>query len=136
MGLILIVEDDDRLRSALRLALRDEGFEVEAVHDAETGLERLSAIDPDLDLLLVDLEMPGMDGAKILSYATEKGLNKNRIIILSGHDAEYLHRRFPMGRCLAVLNKHEVRQQGVLEMIFRSLHERSLKRAHADREKE
>lgn len=60
MGLILIVEDDDRLRSALRLALRDEGFEVEAVPDAETGLERLSSMDP--DLILVDIMLPGASG--------------------------------------------------------------------------
>lgn len=60
LGLILIVEDDDRLRSALRLALRDEGFAVDAVPDAETGLERLSVIDP--DLILVDIMLPGANG--------------------------------------------------------------------------
>ncbi|HEX9874692.1 MAG TPA: response regulator [Deferrimonas sp.] len=135
MPRILIIDDDRAFLSLFEetLAERYPALEVQTCADP---VKALSAIDPDLDLLLVDLEMPGMDGAKILSYATEKGLSKNRIIILSGHDAEYLHRRFPMGRCLAVLNKHEVRQQGVLEMIFRSLHERSLKRAHADREKE
>lgn len=60
LGLILIVEDDDRLRSALRLALRDEGFAVDAVPDAERGLERLSITDP--DLVLVDIMLPGANG--------------------------------------------------------------------------
>lgn len=60
MGLILIVEDDDRLRSALRLALREEGFEVEAVRDAESALDRLAVIDP--DLILVDIMLPGANG--------------------------------------------------------------------------
>jgi len=60
LGVVLIVEDDDRLRSALRLALRDEGFEVEDVADAESGLERLAAIDP--DLVLVDIMLPGANG--------------------------------------------------------------------------
>lgn len=135
MPRILIIDDDRTFLSLLKetLAERYPALEVQTCDDP---VKALSAIDPGLGLLLVDLEMPGMDGAKILSYATEKGLNKNRIIILSGHDAEYLHRRFPMGRCLAVLNKHEVRQQGVLEMVFRSLHERSLKSNKADREKE
>jgi len=49
------------------------------------------------------------------------GLSKNRIIILSGRDADYLHQRFPMGSCLAVLNKFEARQKAVLDMIFNSL---------------
>ncbi|HSB33215.1 MAG TPA: histidine kinase, partial [Nitrospirota bacterium] len=61
----------------------------------------------------------------VLSYAVSKGVNKNRIIILSARDAEYLHERFPMGSCLAVLNKFEVQQQGVLDMIFKSLQDKS-----------
>ena len=69
--------------------------------------------------------MPGLDGAKVLSYAVSKGLSRNRIIILSGHDAEYLHKRFPMGSCLAVLNKFEGKQRDVLDMIFKSLQAKS-----------
>jgi hypothetical protein len=52
-------------------------------------------------------------------------LSKNRIIILSGRDAEYLHERFPLGSCLAVLNKYEGRQKDVLDMIFKSLQQKS-----------
>ena len=85
----------------------------------------LVSITEDLDLLLVDLEMPGLDGSKVLAYAVSKGVSKNRIIILSGHDAEYLHDRFPMGSCLAVLNKYEGKQQDVLDMIFSSLQQKN-----------
>jgi DNA-binding response OmpR family regulator len=60
LGLILIVEDDDRLRSALLLALRDEGFDVEGVPDAAAGMERMAAIGP--DLVLVDIMLPGTNG--------------------------------------------------------------------------
>jgi CheY-like chemotaxis protein len=88
-------------------------------------LKCLAAVTNDLDLLLVDLEMPGLDGTKVLSYAVSKGLNKNRIVILSGRDAEYLHKRFPMGSCLAVLNKYEGQQRNVLDMIFKSLQQKS-----------
>ena len=59
-NLIMIVEDDERLRSALRLALLDEGFAVEDVPDAETALSRLSDVDP--DLVLVDIMLPGASG--------------------------------------------------------------------------
>jgi hypothetical protein len=66
-----------------------------------------------------------LDGSKILSYAVSKGVNKNRVIILSGHDADYLHDRFPMGSCLAVLNKYEGQQEDVLNMIFSALQKKS-----------
>jgi len=124
MPRILIIDDDRAFLSLLQGSLA-ERYPTLEVETCANPVQALSAIDPGLDLLLIDLEMPGMDGAKILAYATERGVSKNRIIILSGHDAEYLHRRFPMGRCLAVLNKHEGRQQNVLEMIFRALHEKA-----------
>ncbi|MDH3454850.1 MAG: histidine kinase, partial [Desulfuromonadales bacterium] len=85
----------------------------------------LAEISPDLDLLLLDLEMPHLDGNKLLAYAVEKGVDKSRIIILSGRDAEYLHECIPMGQCLAVLNKNEARQKVVLDMIFSALHRKA-----------
>ena len=42
-------------------------------------------------------------------------------VILSGRDADYLHQCFPMGSCLAVLNKYETRQRAVLDMVFGAL---------------
>ena len=80
-----------------------------------------------VDLLLVDLEMPTFDGAKIFRYATGAGVDKNRIVILSGREAEYLHEHFPLGTCLAVLNKYEAKQKAVLDMIFISLQRKAAK---------
>lgn len=65
--------------------------------------------------------MPVLDGTKIVSYAVSTGMDKNRIVILSGRDANYLHEQFPMGTCLAVLNKYEAKQKVVLDMIFSSM---------------
>lgn len=60
LGRILIVEDDDRLRMALRLALREEGFEAEGVGDAASGLESITSRPP--DLALIDIMLPGSSG--------------------------------------------------------------------------
>lgn len=127
MGKILLIDDDTAFLKLLEeyVAERYPGLQVLTCNDP---LKCLVSITDDLDLLLVDLEMPGLDGAKILSYSVSKGLNKNRIIILSGRDAEYLHQRFPMGSCLAVLNKYEGQQRNVLDMIFKSLESKSLKK--------
>ena len=125
MGNILLIDDD---ASFLKL-LEDyvaENYPSLHVATCSDPIKCLVHITPDLDLLLLDLEMPNLDGSKVLSYALSKGLNKNRIVIVSGHDADYLHDRFPMGTCLAVLNKFEGRQKRVLDMIFKSLHQKSL----------
>lgn len=84
LGLILIVEDDDRLRSALRLALRDEGFDVEDVPDAELGLQKLAGTDP--DLVLVDLMLPGTSGFD-LCRAIRQSSNVPIIIVTARDDS-------------------------------------------------
>jgi DNA-binding response OmpR family regulator len=57
---ILIVEDDDRIRAMLRLALEDEGYRVREAASGESGVAQMQA-DP-ADLLVVDLMLGGMDG--------------------------------------------------------------------------
>lgn len=120
MKKVLLIDDDAMFLRLLEeyVAERFPSLQLITCTDPVQGL---AAITPDLDLLLIDLEMPGMDGVKLLSFAAAKGLSRSRIIILSGRDADYLHRLFPMGCCLAVLNKYEAKQRTVLEMIFSSL---------------
>lgn len=125
MKKILLIDDDAAFLKLLEQYVK-ERYPRLRVLTCNDPVKCLVSITDDLDLLLIDLEMPGLDGSKVLSYAVAKGVNKNRIIILSGRDAEYLHERFPMGSCLAVLNKYEGRQQSVLDMIFSALQQKSL----------
>ena len=60
---LLIVEDDDRIRASLRLALRDEGYAVVDSPDADSALERFREEEP--DLILLDVLLPGMDGLEL-----------------------------------------------------------------------
>src|SRR5512136_1566989 len=120
MGKILIIDDDETFLDFLRSYIQDY-FPLLKVETCTDPLRALKSITRNLDLLIVDLEMPRMDGNKIMKYATDVGLAWNRIILLSSHDSDYLHKRFPMGTCLAVLNKYEAGQKAVLDMIFSSL---------------
>ncbi len=125
MKTILLIDDDATFLKLLEEYVEERYPDLQVL-TCNDPVKCLTTISADLDLLLVDLEMSGLDGAKVLSYAVSAGLSRSRIIILSGRDAEYLHDRFPMGSCLAVLNKYEGRQRDVLDMVFKSLEEKSL----------
>jgi two-component system, OmpR family, response regulator MtrA len=57
---ILSVEDDERIRTAVKLALEDEGW---AVEEADTGEEALNAFQRQpSDVVLIDIMLPGIDG--------------------------------------------------------------------------
>jgi DNA-binding response OmpR family regulator len=121
----IIVIDDDRLFLEFLTNYVSERYPKLEILAYNNSLQGLAQINADLDLLLLDLEMPNLDGSKLLAYAIEKGVDKRRIIILSGRDADYLHKCFPMGQCLAVLNKTEARQKVVLDMVFDALQKKA-----------
>ena len=60
---ILTVEDDERIRTALRLALEDEGWEVDEVASGEEALTAFNRVPA--DVVLVDIMLPGIDGFDI-----------------------------------------------------------------------
>ncbi|HEX7167840.1 MAG TPA: response regulator transcription factor [Acidimicrobiales bacterium] len=60
---ILAVEDDERIRSAVRLALEDEGYVVAEAASGEEALERFAS-DPH-DVVLIDVMLPGIDGFEV-----------------------------------------------------------------------
>ena len=60
MAGVLVIEDDDRIRLALAMALEDEGYVVRGVASAEEGL--VAQREDPADTVLVDLMLPGVDG--------------------------------------------------------------------------
>jgi two-component system response regulator MprA len=60
---VLVVDDEEHARSALRELLCDEGYDVETVGDGVAAYEQLAAFHP--DVVLSDLEMPRMSGVQL-----------------------------------------------------------------------
>ena len=61
----MVIEDSDAMRAILRSVLRDLGFDcIAEAADGQDGLSRCSAFRP--DLVLVDLDLPSMDGLAIV----------------------------------------------------------------------
>lgn len=58
--LILTVDDSASMRMLLKATLTAQGFRIEAANDGNHGLERMQEVEP--DLLITDINMPGMDG--------------------------------------------------------------------------
>jgi DNA-binding response OmpR family regulator len=68
---ILTVEDDERIRTAVKLALEDEGWEVV---ETATGEEALEAFEADqTDVVLIDIMLPGIDGFEVCRSIRKAG---------------------------------------------------------------
>ncbi|HUP75236.1 MAG TPA: response regulator transcription factor [Acidimicrobiales bacterium] len=63
---VLLVEDDDAVRSMLRLLLEDEGYRVVEAADGERAIERFQADRP--DLVVVDLKLPKASGFDVCRH--------------------------------------------------------------------
>jgi DNA-binding response OmpR family regulator len=64
MGHILLIEDDLRIRDIVERGLDARGFTVTSAPEGSTGLELLRRID--VDLVLLDLKLPGLPGIEVL----------------------------------------------------------------------
>jgi DNA-binding response OmpR family regulator len=60
---ILAVEDDERIRSAVKLALEDEGWTVDEAESGEEAIEMFARSNP--DVVLIDIMLPGIDGFEL-----------------------------------------------------------------------
>lgn len=82
---ILIVEDEPKLAEPLKKGLEMKGFTVDYLEDAEKARTRIKLYRDEYDLVLLDLMMPGVDGATICREAREEGVT-TPIIMLTARD--------------------------------------------------
>jgi DNA-binding response OmpR family regulator len=82
---ILVVEDDRTLRQALVFNLEREGYEVRGAVDGEQALA--AARDGGIDLVLLDLMLPGMSGLEVLRTMRADGID-TPVVILSAKGGE------------------------------------------------
>jgi DNA-binding response OmpR family regulator len=81
MARILVIDDDQAVGMAIRIALEHAGFEVRVVADGRAGIDLIKS--DAFDLLMVDIFMPGMDGLETMRLVRE---HKPRlpILVMSG----------------------------------------------------
>src|SRR5512133_1563446 len=81
LGRILIVDDDERQRTALAAMLSDGDFETQVAADGQDALERLATFNA--DVIVADLVMPRMDGFELLRHLKQRG-DQTPAIALTG----------------------------------------------------
>ena len=83
-GTILLVEDEDAVRSFAKRALESRGYTVLEADSGEAGLEVLEEYGAEPDLIVSDVVMPEMDGPSMLRELRKRGV-KTRIVFISGY---------------------------------------------------
>ena len=82
---IMIVDDDKNLRRTLQVILEDQGLDVIS---AEDGFEAIKmASENQIDLILMDMRMPGMDGVEAFSEIRQI-LPDCTVVMITGHATE------------------------------------------------
>ena len=82
----MLIDDEPFVRQGLRLLIDWEAAGFEIVLEAQNGIEALALIDSaPIDLIILDIKMPGMDGITFLEALQQKQGRLPKIIILSGY---------------------------------------------------
>jgi two-component system cell cycle sensor histidine kinase/response regulator CckA len=86
---ILLVEDEDAVRTFSTRALTNKGYEVETAESGEAGLQVFKNLKKPIDLLITDVIMPNMDGPTLAKKIRED-VPKLKIIFISGYTEDKL----------------------------------------------
>jgi DNA-binding response OmpR family regulator len=127
---ILIVEDDAALSSFVRKGLEAEHYAVDATTDGERG--RAMALEVDYDLLVLDLNLPGVDGVSLLKtlrqrkpsvpvmILTARSRVEDRVLCLDTGADDYLVKPFSFlelsARARALLRRSHLPSESVLNV--------------------
>lgn len=82
---ILLVDDEEGIQLLYREEFEDEGYSVDSAINGEEALEKFKASPP--DLVILDINMPGMNGIEVLRQMKE--MNAELPVILSSAYQEY-----------------------------------------------
>ena len=95
-GRILLVEDEDAVRTFSSRALRNKGYEVLEADSGEAALELMTNDAGTIDLLITDVIMPNMDGPTLIGHVREEH-PEMKVICISGYAEDRFRGRLDEG---------------------------------------
>lgn len=81
-GTILVIDDEESIRSSFRMIFEYEGYQLLAAGTGEAGLTMAESHAP--DLIFLDVKLPGMSGIDVLRALKQKSISAP-VIVISGH---------------------------------------------------
>ncbi|MDH5387691.1 MAG: EAL domain-containing response regulator [Gammaproteobacteria bacterium] len=84
---LLVVDDEDDVCEFVSFVARNIGYEVTSISDSQEFIEQYSH---DLNIIIIDLTMPGMDGVELIRYLASVD-SKAEIVLMSGFDLSVLY---------------------------------------------
>ena len=115
---VLVVEDSVGVRELERVILEGAGYEVETAVDGLDGASRLR--DDPADLVLSDIEMPGLDGFELTrAIRRTKGWENVPVIIMTSRGEDHARQAGLDAGCSAYLLKNEFDQEQLVETVRR-----------------
>lgn len=124
---ILVADDASGMRTYLRLVLESAGFACTEVSDGGDAFDQV--LGNTFDLVITDLEMPGMDGFQLLSaISLLPAVRRPPVIVVSALLDETLAERRPELRSAAVLLAKPVQPADLLKSVSKVLGQRAASR--------
>jgi len=103
-GKVLIVDDEPLVRKTAARILERAGYEVELAIDGEQGVRRFQNAAGEIDLVLMDLTMPRMDGVEACAQMRTSG-STTPVLVMSGYSEQDTVRKFAEGSVAGFLQK-------------------------------
>jgi DNA-binding response OmpR family regulator len=135
MKKILIIEDDPAIQTALQASLSEDGYDVFKASDGIEGFKQ--AKNPSIDLILLDIMLPGKDGMEICSALRREGINTLVMMLTSKNEEidkvlgleigadDYMTKPFSIrelkARIKALLRRTQELKKGIEETSFGDL---------------
>jgi DNA-binding response OmpR family regulator len=94
---VLIVEDEDHLAQGLKFNLEAEGYRASIARDGETALEITGAPDAGIDVILLDVMLPGCDGFSVVEQLRERDDRTPVLMLTARGRSEDVLRGFAAG---------------------------------------
>ena len=83
---ILVVEDDQGVRESLVVVLEVQGYEVDGVERGEEALGKISKPENAIDLVVLDVNLPGIDGMETCRQLRASGFGKPILMLTARHE--------------------------------------------------
>jgi len=99
---ILVIDDEQMILDSIKIIFEDLGYSVSVSSDPRAGLE--IALREDFDLILVDIRMPGLNGAEVTA-AVHAARPSARILVITAHPHDELVTRALEAGAVSVLRK-------------------------------